>query len=147
MFSPTRLIFQYMTALTNCGGLKSLIVLKIIDIIIYLGRHGKEAPYGGSGIHYLYNHQDMIGDPTNLNYSGWNYHSFYIKTNTLSVSLVPVIASLRGGKGNICECWGLPRHKYNYCIIIGENFLPPSLRGNKNQSNEIHGYAPHVPPK
>ena len=104
-------------------------------------------PYYGSYINYLYHYPEIIGSPTILTYLGQNYHSFYIKTNTESGYLHPVISYLRVKQRIICKCCGLPGYKADYCITISENLLHQSLCRNNNQFNAVDGYAPHEPPK
>ena len=45
IFSPTRLIFQYMKALTKSEKLRSFIVPKMTDLITFLDDNGKYAVY------------------------------------------------------------------------------------------------------
>ena len=47
----------------------------------------------------------------------------------------------------VCECYGHAGHNYDYLIIIGQNFLPPSLLRNTHQYNSLHGDKSKEPPK
>ena len=49
--SPTRLLFQYIKALSNIDKLKALIVLKMTDITTFLDKNRKPAVYTGGNIH------------------------------------------------------------------------------------------------
>ena len=52
-FSPTRLILQYMKALSNSDKLRYFIAPKMTDIITLLDNNGKSAVYTGGDIHYI----------------------------------------------------------------------------------------------
>ena len=53
-FSLTRLIFQYMKALTNSDKLRAFIAPKMIDLITFLDKNGKSAVYDRGYIHGIY---------------------------------------------------------------------------------------------
>ena len=52
--SPTRLIFQYMKALSKSDKLRSFIALKMKDIIKFLDNNIKPGVYTGVDIHGIY---------------------------------------------------------------------------------------------
>ena len=64
--SPTRLIFQYMEALTKSKRLRAFIAPKMTDLITLLEKNGKYDVYTGGDIHGIYRYIEMIGDPTTL---------------------------------------------------------------------------------
>ena len=66
-FSPTRLIFHYMRALTKSEKTRAFIAPKMIDIITFLDKNGKYAVYEGGDIHGIYRYLEIIGAPTTLN--------------------------------------------------------------------------------
>ena len=47
IFTPTRLLFQYMTVLSNSDELRALIASKMTDLIIFLYKNGKYDVYTG----------------------------------------------------------------------------------------------------
>ena len=68
--SPTRLLFQYMKALSKSDKLRSFIAPKMTDLITLPDNNGKSAVYKGGDIHGIYRYLDMIGSPTTLTTSG-----------------------------------------------------------------------------
>ena len=79
-------------------------------LITYFDHYGKYAYYSGIDIHDLYCYLDVLEYPTKLTYSDQNSHSFYLKTNTESVSQHTFIATLIDRKSIICYFCGLPGH-------------------------------------
>ena len=53
IFSPTRLLFQYMKALIKSEKLKGFILPKMTDLVTFLGKNGKSAVYDGGDLHGL----------------------------------------------------------------------------------------------
>ena len=106
--SPTRLIFQYMKALSKSDNLRSFIAPNMIDLIILLDNNGQYAVYTGEDIHGIYCYLDMIGDPTTSTASGQRSHHFSPSSSIKNdaASLQPVIAALRTREKSICECFG-----------------------------------------
>ena len=95
--SPTRLLFQYMKALTKSEKLRAFIAPKMTDLITFLDNNGKSAVYTGGEIYGIYCYLEMIGDPTTLTNSGHRSHHFgpsYYSNND-AATLQPVIAALR----------------------------------------------------
>ena len=146
--SPTRLLLQYMKALTKSEKLKAFIAPKMTDLITFLDNNGKYAVYTGGDIHGIYRYLEMIGSPTTLTTSGQRFHNFghSYSSNNDAATLQPVIAALRMRQKSICECCGRIVHKADTCIIRGPKFLPPSLRRKMNQFNALHGDKPKEPP-
>ena len=64
--SPTRLLLQYMKALTNIEKLKEFIAPKMTYIITFIDNKGKSAVYDGVDIHGIYRYLEIIGSPTTL---------------------------------------------------------------------------------
>ena len=147
--SPTRLIFQYMKALTKSEKLRTIIAPKMTDLINFLDKNNKSAAYTGGDIHVIYRYLDMIGAPTTLNTSGHCPHHFSPSpsSNNYESTLQPVIEALRMRQKSICECCGRIGHKADACIIRGPKCLPPSLRREMNQFNALHGDEPKEPPR
>ena len=147
--SPTRLLFQYMKALTKSEKLKAFIAPKMTDLITFLDKNGKSNIYEGRDIHVIYRYLEMIGDPTTLTTSGHRSHNFgpSSSSNNDATTLQPIIAALRMRQKRICECCGIIGQKSDACIIRGPKFLPPSLRRNMNQLNALHGDEPKDPPR
>ena len=139
--SPTRLLFQYMKALTNIEKLRDFIAPKMTDLITFLDNNGKYAVYTGGDIHGIYSYLESIGSPTTLTTSGQRSHNFgpSYSSNNDAATLQPVIVALRMRQKSICECCGRIGHKADACIIRGPKFLPPSLRRKMNQLNALHG--------
>ena len=52
--SPTRLLFQYMKALSKSDKLRAFIVPKMTDLITFLDNNGKSAVYTGGDIDGIY---------------------------------------------------------------------------------------------
>ena len=118
---------------SKCDVLKDFVAPKMTGFTALIEKHGKEVSYYASDINYIYSYLEMIGSPTNLTYSIWHSQFFGLNTNTDTESLHPVIAALRVRQGIICECCVCPRHKSDYCIIIGPNLLPSGILRNNNQ--------------
>ena len=76
IFSPTRLIFQYMKALTKSEKQKSFIAPKMTDIITFIDKHDKSDVYDGGEIHGIYRYLEIIEAPTTLTTSGHRFHHF-----------------------------------------------------------------------
>ena len=76
IFSPTRLLFQYMKALTKSEKLRAFIAPKMTDLITFPDKNGKSTVYEGGDINGIYLYLDIIGAPTTLNTSGHRYHHF-----------------------------------------------------------------------
>ena len=95
--SPTRLLIQYMKALTNSEKLKPFIAPKMTDLITFIDKNGKSDVYDGGDIHGIYCYLEMIGSPTTLATSGHRSRHFSSLTssNTYATTLQPVIAALR----------------------------------------------------
>ena len=91
----------------------------------------------------------MIGNPTSLNYSGQRSHHFGTSNHTKNdtTTLQTVIAALRVRQKIICEYCGRTGHKNYAWIILGTNFLPPSIRRNINQFNALHVNETNDPPR
>ena len=51
--SPTRLLFQYMKALTKSEKLKAFIAPKMTDLITFIDNKGKSDVYDGGDIHVI----------------------------------------------------------------------------------------------
>ena len=64
--SPTRLLLQYMKALTKSEKLKPFMLPKMTDLITFIDTNGKYAEYNGGDIHSIYRYLDIIGAPTTL---------------------------------------------------------------------------------
>ena len=144
-FSPTRLIFQYMKALSNSDKLRAFIAPKMEDLITYLDNNVKSVVYKGGGIHWTYCYLDMIGSPITLTTSGqWSNHfspSYSIKNDT--AYLQPVITALCTRQKNICDWCGIFGNKYDAYIMRGPKLLPSSLRRSINQFNTLHDDEPN----
>ena len=112
---------------SKCDGRKNFIAKNMTDIITYVDIRVHYSFYYGSGINHLYRYLGIIGFPANLNYSIQHSHYFGLKTNTGSGSMYPVILALRGRQWILCDCFGHPVHKYEYCIIRGPDLLPPII--------------------
>ena len=138
--SPTRLLFQYMKALKKSEKIRVFIAPKMTYLITFLDRNGKSAVYTGLYIHVIYRNIQMIGYPTTLTTSGKRSHRFSPSSlrNNYAETLQPVIADIHMRQKIICKCCGRIGHKADACIIRGPKFLPPSLRRNMNQFNELH---------
>ena len=139
--SPTRLLIQYMKALTKSEKLKAFIVPKMTDLITFIDKNGKSTAYDGEYIHGIYRYLEIIGASTTLNTSGHRSHNFCSSSSRQNdaTTLQPVIAALRMIQKSICECCVIIGHKADACIIRGPKFLPPSLRIKMNQFNALHG--------
>ena len=93
--SPTRLLLQYMKALTKSEKLKVFIAPKMTDLITFIEKNGKSAVYDGGDIHGIYRYLEMIGAPTTLTTSGHRSHHFGSSSsrNNDATTLQPVIAA------------------------------------------------------
>ena len=149
IFSPTRLLFQYMKALSNIDKLRASISPKMTYIITFLDKNGKYAVYIGGDINGIYIYLDIIGAPKILTTSGQRSHHFIPSSsiNNDTASIHPLIADICTKQKSICECCGRIGHKSDACIICGPQFLPLLLRRKINQFNAIHGDEPNEPPK
>ena len=149
IFSPTRLIFQYMKALKKSEKHRDFIAPNMTDLINFLDNNVKSVVYTGGDIHGIYRYLEMIGAPTTLTNSGHLSHNFgpSSSSNNDSETLQPVIADLRMRHKSICECCGRIGHKADACIIRGPKFLMPSLRIKMNQVIALHGDEPKEPPR
>ena len=74
--SPTRLLLQYMKALTKSEKLKAFIAPNMTDLITFIDNKGKYAAYDGGDIHGIYRYLDMIGASTTLTTSGHRSNHF-----------------------------------------------------------------------
>ena len=103
--SPTRLIFQYMKALTKSEKLRAFIAPKMTDLITFLDKNVKSAVYEGGDIHGIYHYLEIIGAPNTLNTSGHRYHHFgpSSSSNNDAATLQPVILALCMRQKSICE--------------------------------------------
>ena len=149
IFSPTRLLFNYMKALSKSDKLRTFIAPKMTDIIIFLDNNRKHDVYTGVHIHGIYCYLEMIGAQTTLTSSGQRSHHFVPLScsNKDAATLHPVIAALHMIQNSICECCGIIGHKADACIIRGPKLLPQSIRRNMNQFNALHGDEPKEPPR
>ena len=131
---PTRLIFQYMKALSNSDKLRSFIAPKMTDLITFLDNNGKSDVYTGGEIHGIYYYLDIIGDPTKLTTSGQRYRHFIPSSsiNNDTAYLHTVIVALCTRQKSICGLCGIIGHKYDACIIRGLKLFTQSLRRNIN---------------
>ena len=95
--SSTRLLFQYMEALTKSDKLKAFIAPNMTDLITLLDKSGKFAIYDGGDIHGIYRYIEMVGDPTTLTTTVHLSHHFGSSSsiNNYATTLQPVIAALR----------------------------------------------------
>ena len=141
IFSPTRLLLQYMKALTKSEKVKAFIAPKMTDLVTFIDNKVKSAVYDGGDIHGIYRYLEIIGDPTTLTTSGHSSHHFVplSSSNNDAATLQPVIEALCMRQTIICECCGRIVHKADVCIISGTKFLPKSLRIKMNQFNALHG--------
>ena len=121
--SPTRLLLQYMKALTKSEKLKAFISPKMTDLITFIEKNGKYAAYEGGDIHGIYRYLEMIGAPTTLTTSGHRPHHFrsLSSSNNDVTTFQPVIAALSMRQKSICERCGRIGHKDDACIIHGKN--------------------------
>ena len=149
IFSPTRLLFQYMKALTKSEKVRYFIAPKMKYLITFLDNKGKSDVYIGGYINGIYRYLEMIGAPTTLTTSVQRSHHFVLLSprNNDAATLQPVIAALRMRQKIVCECCGRIGHIASACIIRGTKFLPPSLRRKMNQFNALHGDKPKEPPR
>ena len=74
--SPTRLLFQYMKALSKKDKLRYFIAPNMTYLITFLGKDVKYAVYTGGDIHGIYIYIEMIVSPTTFTTSGQRYHNF-----------------------------------------------------------------------
>ena len=74
--SPTKLLFQYMKALTKSEKLKAFIAPTITDLTTFHDKNGKSAVNEGGDIHGIYCYIDMIEAPTTLTTSGHRSNHF-----------------------------------------------------------------------
>ena len=76
IFSPARLLIQYMKALTKSETLKAFIAPKMTDLITFVDKNGKSAVYDGGYIHGIYRYIEIIEAPTTLTTSGHRSRHF-----------------------------------------------------------------------
>ena len=97
ILSPTRIIFQYMKALTKSEKLRAFIAPKMTYLITFPDKNGKSAVFDRWDIHGIYRYIEMIGAPTTFTTPGQRSHyfspSYY--SNNYAATLQPVIAALR----------------------------------------------------
>ena len=138
--SPTRIILQYMKALTKREKLRAFIAPEMTDLIISLDNNVKSNVYKGGDMHGIYRYLEIIGAPTTLTTLGHSSQHFVYSSfiNNDAATLQSVIAALRMRQKSTCECCGRIGHTADACIIRGTKFLPPSLRIKMNQFNAIH---------
>ena len=74
--SPTRLLFQYMKALSKSDKLRAFIAPKMTDLITFLDNNGKSSVYTGRDIHGIYRYLDIIRASTTLTTVGHRFHHF-----------------------------------------------------------------------
>ena len=108
IFSPTRILFQYMKAFSTSGKLRSFIAPNMKDLVTFLYNNGKSDVYIGGDIHGIYLYLEMIGAPTTLTTSVQRSRHFILSyySNNNSATLQTVIAALRMIQKIICECCG-----------------------------------------
>ena len=149
IFSPTRLLFQYMRELTKSKKLSAFIAPNMTYLITFLENNGKSDVYTGGDILSIYRYLEMIGAPTTLTTSGHRSHHLGSSSsiNNDATTLQPIIAALRVRQKIICECCGRIGHKDDAFIFRGPKFLLPSLRRKMNQFNALHGDKPREPPR
>ena len=111
----------------------------MIDLITLLDRNGEREIYTGRIIHDIYRYLEMFGAPTNMTYWGQLSHYCFHSNNDATTSLEPLIESHRSRKKIICGWCGRVERKSDLLIIRGPKFLPPSIRQNMKQYNELHG--------
>ena len=147
--SPTRLLLQYMKALTKSEKLRASIAENMAYLITFLDNNRKSTVYTGADIHGIYRYLEMIGDRTKFTTSGQRCHNFgpSSSSNNDAASPQPVIAALCMRQKSICEWCGRIGHKYDAFIIRRHKFLPPSLRRNMNQFNALHVDKPKELPR
>ena len=74
--SPTRLLFQYIKALTKSEKLRAFIAPNMTDIITSLDKNRKSDVFTGGYIHGIYRYLEIIESPTTLTTSGQRSHHF-----------------------------------------------------------------------
>ena len=96
-FSPTRLMFQYMKALSNIDKPISSIAPKMTYISTFLDNNGKSSVYTGGYLYGIYRYLDMIRTPNILTTSGWkslsSFQHFVFHKHWCSNSLVSYCSS------------------------------------------------------
>ena len=115
IFSPARLLFQYMKAFSNSDKLRDFVEPKMTYPITFLDNNGKYSVYIGGDIHVIHSYLDIIGDPTTLTTSGQRSHHFspsYSINNDAS-TIQTFISDLRMIQKIICEFCGIIGHKYD----------------------------------
>ena len=103
IFSPTRLLSQYMKALSKSDKPRALIDPKMTYITTLIDNNGKYAVYTGGGIHGIYCYLEIIGAPTTLTTSSHSSHHFSPSSSikNYTSSLQPVIVYLHTRKKSI----------------------------------------------
>ena len=94
ILSPTRLLFQYMKALSKSDKLRAFSAPNMTDLIKFLGNNGKSAVYTGGDINGIYHYLEMIGYPTTFTTSGQRSHNSRPSSsiNNYAATLQPVIS-------------------------------------------------------
>ena len=90
IFSPDRLLFQYMKELTKSDKIRSFIAPNMTYIITFLDNNGKYSVYTGGGIRGIYRYLEMIGDPTTLTTSSKRSHIFGPSSSSKNHLSLPV---------------------------------------------------------
>ena len=105
---PTRLLIQYMKALTKSEKLKEFIAPKMTYLITFIDKNYKSTAYDEGYIHGIYRYLEMIGAPTTLTTSGHRSHHFSSSSssNNDATTLQEVIEALCMRQKSICECCG-----------------------------------------
>ena len=70
IISPTRLLFQYVNALSKSDKFKAFIAPNMTYLIRLLDNNRKYVIYTGRDIHGIYHYLGIIGAPTTLTTSG-----------------------------------------------------------------------------
>ena len=89
IFSPTRLLLQYMKTLSKSDKLRALIATKMTDLITFLDNNVKSAVYIGGYIHGICRYLDIIGSPTTLTTSGQRSHHLIPSSYTNNYTASP----------------------------------------------------------
>ena len=69
IFSPTRLLLQYMKALTKSEKLKAFMAPKMTDLITFIDTNKKYTEYNGGDIHGIYRYLEIIGAINGFSFS------------------------------------------------------------------------------
>ena len=90
IFSPTRLLFQYIKALTKSEKLRAFISPKMTYLITFPHNNGKSAVHTGGDIPGIFRYLEMIGAPTTLTNPG---HHFFILALHLPATMMQRLCS------------------------------------------------------